>query len=557
MGRHLSQISVRYSGFMGRDGTVEGRGGPIFGTAFQCRIGAAIDSGGQPNMLRARMMNLQDIRRVAILVLGALALGAAACRFPQRPPGASPTPGTHTPTAAQAASAALSEASATPPFVLIVSPTLESGECGSGDRTRYDLDVIFEYASQRLQVRESISYFNASPDSLESLVLVVEANRRQGVFSLGEVRLADGEAAAPFVLDDARLEILLHEPLLPGHTLHLALTYSLDIPPRHAPLGYTPLQTNLGDWYPFVTAYDPERSWIVHDPAPVGESLVEESADFAVHIEVVDPPEGLTIAASGAEAAIANGEYLLCAARSFAWSASTFYETLSTTAGEAEVNLYVLAGDVAAGPSALSAAAGSVEAFSSLFAPYPHRSLAVVQADFSDGMEYDGLVFIGGEFFGDYPDSPANYLTTLTAHEVAHQWWYGLAGNDPAAEPWLDEALATYSELVFYERAHPELRDWWWDFRVERFDPHGWVDSTSYELGAFRPYVNAVYLRGALFLEEIRRAMGDEGFFAFLQSYLATGAHRVNTAEDLFEAMDPWGGEELSVIRARYFRSIP
>jgi aminopeptidase N len=31
-------------------------------------------------------------------------------------------------------------------------------------------------------------------------------------------------------------------------------------------------------------------------------------------------------------------------------------------------------------------------------------------------------------------------------HEVAHQWFYGLAGNDQYRDPWLDEGLATYAE---------------------------------------------------------------------------------------------------------------
>jgi len=45
-----------------------------------------------------------------------------------------------------------------------------------------------------------------------------------------------------------------------------------------------------------------------------------------------------------------------------------------------------------------------------------------------------------------------NYLTTLSVHETAHQWWDGLVGTDQALEPWLDEALATYAERIFYQK---------------------------------------------------------------------------------------------------------
>jgi aminopeptidase N len=95
----------------------------------------------------------------------------------------------------------------------------------------------------------------------------------------------------------------------------------------------------------------------------------------------------------------------------------------------------------------------------------------VVEAGFADGMEYDGLYFLGREYFAAYDGTPQNYLTALAAHETAHQWWYGLVGNDQALEPWLDEALCTYSELLFYEAVYPDLVDWWWTFRVNRFQP--------------------------------------------------------------------------------------
>ena len=34
------------------------------------------------------------------------------------------------------------------------------------------------------------------------------------------------------------------------------------------------------------------------------------------------------------------------------------------------------------------------------------------------------------------------------SHEVAHEWFYGLVGNDQGRDPWLDEAFATYAEAL-------------------------------------------------------------------------------------------------------------
>ena len=128
--------------------------------------------------------------------------------------------------------------------------------------------------------------------------------------------------------------------------------------------------------------------------------------------------------------------------------------------------------------------------------------------------------------------TPQNYLTALAAHETMHQQWYGLVGNDQALELWLDEALCTYSELLFYEAVYPELVDWWWTFRVNRFQPSGWVDSTIYEHSAFRPYVNAVYLRGAQFVQAAREQVGDEVILAMLSDYAIRFSKRQASAED-------------------------
>jgi len=122
-------------------------------------------------------------------------------------------------------------------------------------------------------------------------------------------------------------------------------------------------------------------------------------------------------------------------------------------------------------------------------------------------MEMDGMLMISYGVFDFYNDTPKTNLTILTPHEVSHQWFYSLVGNDQAKEPWLDEALATYHEVLFYQRYHPDLVQWWWDNRVSGFAPQGDVNSDIYIAGGYEAYRNAVYLRGAMFLQEIRDAV--------------------------------------------------
>ncbi len=111
--------------------------------------------------------------------------------------------------------------------------------------------------------------------------------------------------------------------------------------------------------------------------------------------------------------------------------------------------------------------------------PIPYGSLSIVQADLNDGQEYDGLVFLATKFYNEYEGSARSNLVAIGVHEMAHQWWFGLVGNDQAMEPWLDEALAVYSEAIFYKFIYPNSSDWWWNFRVNYFGPSGYVDTND------------------------------------------------------------------------------
>jgi aminopeptidase N len=103
----------------------------------------------------------------------------------------------------------------------------------------------------------------------------------------------------------------------------------------------------------------------------------------------------------------------------------------------------------------------------------------------SDGMEYDGLIFLSSDFYKQYNGTARSNLATIGVHEIAHQWWFSLVGNDHALEPWLDEALSTYSERIFYENNYPANISWWWQFRVDYFKPTGYVDGSIYQYGFF------------------------------------------------------------------------
>jgi hypothetical protein len=424
----------------------------------------------------------------------------------------------------------------------------------SPSRTQYTLSVRMDYEQHHLAVSETITYVNRSREPLSDLLLVVEPNQTPGVFRLNQMSWTDSLPVAGFTLEGVKLEVPLPKPLAPGANVDLHLSFELGLPAQRGPFGYTMRQTNLGDWYPFAPSYRTGQGWLVHEPSVNGEYLVYDEADYQVDIGLANSVNGLQIAASGL-VGTDQGQYRyrLDAARSFAWSVSSEYAVVTGSVGTKTVVGYVFPEHLTAGEAALSTTVQALALFTELFGAYPHRDLSVVEADFADGMEYDSLYFLGQEYYAAYTGDPRGYLTTIAAHETSHQWWYGLVGNDPALEPWLDESLATYSELLFYETLYPHLADWWWEFRVRRFNPVGWVDSTIYDHSGFRPYVDAVYLRGAFFLEDLRRTIGTEVFLAFLRDYATRNAHDEVTAEDFFSVLAEHSPADLASLLQTYF----
>ena len=421
----------------------------------------------------------------------------------------------------------------------------------SSSRTQYTLYALLDYYGNQLAVDETVTYTNQTGISLNELVMAAEPNHRGG-FTLENI-LLNGNALN-YDLSGHRLTVYLPQPLAPGSPVTISMRFRTDIPPKikEHPYGYDVDQVNLTDWYPFIVPYA-AGGWVLHDDSYLGEHLVYDAADFDVNVKTTDA--GIIFATGGVPEP--NGEwtrYRLYGARTFALSASDQFRVADASAGGAAIRSYYYPGYEDQGLAILNAAVRAVGLWETQFAPFPYGSLSIVQADLNDGQEYDGLVFLATKFYNEYNDSARSNLVTIGVHEVAHQWWFGLVGSDQATEPWLDEALALYSEALFYKNIYPNSYDWWWNFRVNYFGPSGYVDTTIYEPASFRAYVNAVYLNGANFLEALNYRMGDDAFYQFLRDYCSRYGRGRATAYDFFAVARQNTTADISDLIAAYFR---
>jgi hypothetical protein len=509
--------------------------------------------------------------RLTLLIVVVL-LVACSLRTPaDSPPPTATTlrfvPGTLVPTAnrqAQAVASAQPDAAITP---------ATSGDCpveADEPAVRHEVVANLNYAQRGLIANQQVRYVNRTEQTLDEVVFSIEANHWPDAFTLNKVMI-NGEVTA-YTLTGRRLTIELPALLLPDCAVDVEIGFRLDVPQIgqgmnafKGYLGHTPRQLNLSNWLPKV-APRLRGDWVIREISLIGEQTVFEVADWDVTLNIAGAPENLTVAGPGqvSRPGDRSWRFVINGSRDFSLSLSNeFIVNQARTRSGVVVELFTFSdaqvvtdsGAVLDGAAhALEVATKSVEVFSDLFGDYPYERLAVVEGDFPDGMEFSGIVFVSRDWFTRWPGRPESYLTIITVHEVAHQWWYARVGSDQALTPWLDEALATYSEYIFFEEYYPEMKDWWWLFRVDNFAPQGFVDSTVYEFSSIRDYINAVYLRGARMLHEIRDDLGTEAFIELLRAYAEAGEGRIATPDLFWSLMTQEQLQSTQATRQRYLR---
>jgi len=424
---------------------------------------------------------------------------------------------------------------------------------------KYVIDIVMDYDRHFLTVEENITYSNRTNTQLDSLTLAVAPNLSPNCFNL--IHLAvDGDSVAKYNLNKQRLDVSLLHPLEPDSIVQLTLRYTLSLPHLdqfnriNAPVfGYTDMQTNLINWYPFIVPFV-NGEWILHDPWWYGDYLVYSKADYTINLLFVDRENSPVVAASGsAEKIVDFTRYTLEDGRAFALSISPKFEVSSMKVGDATVSSYYLPAYRKQGEAAMEASAQSIELFSEQFGAYPHSTYSIVQAGLSDSREFSGLSFVSRNFYQLYDGTPNNYLTYVSVHAAAHQWWFDQVGNDPAIEPWLDESLATYSERLYFEKFHPDLVANWQADRVDFFRPQGKIDAAIYDIVNHDTYKQAVYFNGMHFLQDLRQRVGEEPFLAFLQDYYIQSKGQIITGEDFFRVLDKHTDAGYSDIVREYF----
>jgi hypothetical protein len=414
----------------------------------------------------------------------------------------------------------------------------------------YNIDLTIDPASARVTGRQTVTYTNAETNALETIVLRLLPNAPGYGGTMTVTHLLLSEQSVVYQTDPGgtALRVPLEPPLEAGRMVRLSLDFTVDVPTSdisgHGLFSYSRGVMALPTVYPLIPVYN-ERDWNTKIAPVHGDDVF---ADAAIYNVTVNAPSTFTLVATGACGTPVGGTRTCRAAPmgDFTVILGENHERAGREARGVVVNSYFYEWHAPGGGRALDVAVNALEAFSDFFGPYPYTELDVVETpNYLGGMEYSGLVVVED---GLYPG--VSTVEWLTAHEVAHQWWMVVVGNDQINEPWLDEALTQYSTMLYYEAVYGRQR-------AESIlntvfvQTHQALESAGRDMPAGLPahayppglYFDIVYDKGALYFHELREEVGDEAFFETLQTYYGRHRYRIATPESFLDTLEDVTGD--------------
>lgn len=288
---------------------------------------------------------------------------------------------------------------------------------------------------------EQISFTNTGTTTMSRVWLRLWSNGVQGCTPLA-IRIEDLEhgSLGSMSRNCTAIPIDLVSPIGPGDSSTLRMAIRIEVPERNDRFGWWGDLALMGTALPTLAIRD-DAGWHLDPFVDLGESFYSVAGRYRVTLNV---PTGLRTPATGTRTAhMVNGDrtidtFRAANVRDFAWAAGPFKRS-NDVSGSSAIHVWYLTGQVSKHRAAamLKAAVTSLDTFSSTFGTYPYPEVDLVLTGFSafGGMEYPQIVF-------------TNTDRSTVAHELAHQWWYGIVGDDEYTEPWLDESFASWSQYL-------------------------------------------------------------------------------------------------------------
>lgn len=399
---------------------------------------------------------------------------------------------------------------------------------------RYTIDVAIDPQARTIAGRMRLEYNNRDSAPLDALYFRLYPNLQDrgafgGRLDVSAITVDGRSIVTAYEQRRSVLRVDLPQHLEPGSGVVVELDFSAKTPENASARFYGAFNKERGVFalassYPIV-AIVRDGVWDTGYPDPKGDFVNSETSLYDVTLTA---PADWTLVTSGVE--IDGWAREGRQARRFVSGpqrdfmiVATQYARVSAEVDGTQVHSYFRPGGAAGGQAALDAGVNALRAFNERYGRYPLVELDIVEfaATTFLGVEYPGLLMIERTLY----NQPANLEITV-AHEVAHQWWYSLVGSDVQHEAWIDEGLASFSQVVYQEEVYGsavaarELEGFRQRYRAAI--AQGRDAQLAQHNARFRGnYVNLVYGKSVLFFQALREQIGEAAFDRFLRDLYA------------------------------------
>lgn len=412
-------------------------------------------------------------------------------------------------------------------------------------------------------------------------------------------------------IDEAK--IFLKEPLKPGEEIVLNLSFLVQFPQVFSRLGHT-FRTYFAatQWYPKVVVYD-RLGWHPDSYLDKGE-FYGEFGDFDVSItlpekfiidatgmlynnpdeeafmkQIVEKTTELTSIEDAKERKIKISEwqkdhinsidlnalktvrYKAKNVHDFAWFCGHDYLVHQQIQKKGVLtNVLVRPQNVYSWKDVPEYVAKTLAFYGDEVGLYQYPKASVVDGTLSagGGMEYPMITIIST------PNIPyTRALELVVAHEVGHNWFYGMLGSNERAEAWLDEGLNDYYESAYFEHYYPQGKITFLDSLLGKYNFVGEINTLIYEQltlnlpftsGTAQPlnlraedysrsnYGAMVYSKSGAMLANLRWFMGAHNFKNGMQSYFKKWHGKHPNSNDFWSEMQAHSSVNLSTFRTQW-----
>ena len=339
--------------------------------------------------------------------------------------------------------------------------------------------------------------------------------------------------------------------LLPDSDIQIEMSWKVLIPRLKYRFGSSDMMYMLGNFYPTLNVLSSD-GWHNAYNSSFGDPFCFHSANYSVTLNI---PSGYNFVSSGKTMdaqAEDNGReiYLVQAenARDFCLLVMYDYTEIEQKINNTTVKFYFPGKHTQTAERLLDQSVRILDYYACQFGSYPYAEFktVIVPMQGFHGMEYSGLIFLQEEMLQTAAEQQRSQF--ILAHEIAHQWWYGMVGNDQLQEPWLDEGLANWSAYQFlYEMQGQPLPS-----LAKRTQPMN-LNKGLAQMCSKQDYYLTAYRGGEAFWFGLEEQLGHDGAVRILRHYLAGYRNKIATTQDLMNIIEDEADKDMDEFFKQWF----